>query len=113
MPSNHHSYCIPGETNKQDRGSPRRTSSSSGGGEASLEKGVRRAEGLAVSSQNHCQNHQEIMRTGLSAGQVSCFQREKKDEILELYTNWLMVKPQKNYGKDYKEGFVSTWKIKR
>lgn len=60
---------------------------------------MRRAEGLAVSSQNDCQHHQEISRTGLSAGQVSCFQKEKKDEILELYTNWLVVKPQKKIWK--------------
>lgn len=74
---------------------------------------MRRAGGLVVSSQNHCQHHQEITRTELSAGQVSCFQKEKKDEKLELYTNRLMVKPQKNYGKDYKEEFVSIWKTKR
>lgn len=42
----------------------------------------REGGGRQIRSQNHCQQHHEIRRIRLGAGQMSCFQ--KKKEILEV-----------------------------
>lgn len=45
---------------------------------------MRRAKGLEICSWNHCHHHRGIMKIRLGAGQMFCFQNEKKDKILEI-----------------------------
>ena len=77
-------------------GTPRRVSSSSGVGEDFLEEGMGRAEGLAdIFSELLPAITKKSRRPSLVLGKLSCFQKEKKDKILEIDTNWLWSTPEK------------------
>lgn len=89
-------------------GAPRRPSRTSGVGEDFLEEGIRRAEGLADRfSEPMPAITKKSRRPSLELGKSPVLRKRKRTKYQKLHANWLVVKPQKNYRMDQKEGFVT------